>query len=303
MSHLFCLIAIIIWSSLEITGKLVGTRIDPFTLTAWRFVIGGLALLPFAIRQAKQNSIRIKQSSILRIGSLGILNVCVSMLLLQLSIFLGKASLTAVIVSMNPLFVSIFAMLLISEKLTLSQSLSLALGMIGLMVIVLSENEMGSISYRNLPLGILFAVLASITFGLYTVLTKSAVSKYGNLLTNSVSFLVGGFSLLLVNLIIGKPLIFEFTPRNLLFMAYLGLIITGLAYLLYFEGMKVITASRASGYFFLKPALATILAYLVLKETLTSGQILGIIFIVISLNQRLIRNGINRLHHAKSGKT
>lgn len=303
MSHLFCLTAIIIWSSLEITGKLVGTRIDPFTLTAWRFVIGGLALLPFAIRQAKQNSISIKQSSILRIGSLGILNVCVSMLLLQLSIFLGKASLTAVIVSMNPLFVSIFAMLLISEKLSLSQSLSLALGMIGLMVIVLSENELGSISYCNLPLGILFAVLASITFGLYTVLTKSAVSKYGNLLTNSVSFLVGGFMLLLVNLIIGKPFIFELTPRNFMFIAYLGLIITGLAYLLYFEGMKVITASRASGYFFLKPAIATILAYLVLKETLTAGQILGIIFIIISLNQRLIRNGINRLHPAKSSKT
>lgn len=216
------------------------------------------------------------------------------MLLLQLSIFLGKASLTAVIVSMNPLFVSIFALLLIKEKLSISQIISLVLGMLGLIAIVLSERELGSTGYRDLPLGILFAVLAAVTFGLYTVLTKTAVSKHGNMLTNSISFLVGGFSLLTINLIIGKPLIFDFTARNLLFMAYLGLIITGLSYLLYFEGMKVITASRASGYFFLKPALATLLAFVILKETLTPGQILGIIFIVVSLNQKLIRSSLNR---------
>ncbi|HQF67837.1 MAG TPA: EamA family transporter, partial [Candidatus Cloacimonadota bacterium] len=252
-SHLFCLIAIVIWSSLEITGKLVGAGIDPYTLTAWRFVIGGLAMLPFAIRQLLINKPELGIGSILHIGALGIINVCASMLLLQLSIFYGKASLSAVIVAMNPLFVTLFARLILKEGLNLLQFVFLLLGIFGLIMIVLTERSFGSTEYRNLPLSILLAVIASVTFGLYSVLTKSAVGRYGNLITNSLSFIIGGIVLTCVNLLIGKPVLFEPNSSNLLFMAWLGVVITGIAYLLYFEGMKHITASRASFYFFLKP--------------------------------------------------
>ena len=248
-------------------------------------MIGGLALLPFALTQARSQKLKYNKSSILRIGSLGILNVCVSMLLLQLSIFYGKASLTAVIVSMNPLFVSLFAMLIIREKLSRMQVISLGLGLLGLLFIVFAEHDFDNASFQNLPLGIAFAVAACLTFGLWTVLTKSAVLKYGNFFTNAVSFIVGGVALLMVNIVIGKPILFNFTSANLLFMAYLGLIITGLAYVLYFEGMKVITASNASGYFFLKPALATLLAYFILRETLSWGQLVGMVLIIFSLGR------------------
>lgn len=287
MSHLFCLLAILIWSSLEITGKLVGAGINPYALTAWRFVIGGLALLPFALRQASDQKLKLDKSSILRIASLGILNVCVSMLLLQFSIFYGKASLSAVIVSMNPLFVSVFALLLINEKLPRTQLISLVLGIIGLVVIIFSETELFQTSYRQLPLGILFAVLASLSFGLYTVLTKSAIQRFGNLLTNCISFLSGGIILLLISILLGKPLSFELSIKNLLFMAHLGLVITGLAYLLYFEGMKKISAAKAAAYFFMKPVLASLLAFFILKETLSLGQIFGIILVVLSLKSSL----------------
>ncbi|MDD4310688.1 MAG: DMT family transporter, partial [Candidatus Cloacimonetes bacterium] len=104
---------------------------------------------------------------------------------------------------------------------------------------------------------------------------------------NAISFLFGGIVLLIFNIVVGKPAIFTFTPLNLLFMAYLGLIITGLSYLLYFEGMKKITASKASVYFFLKPALASFLAYTILKETLSTGQVIGIILVVFSLGRSL----------------
>lgn len=289
LSHFYCLVAIVIWSTLEITGKLVGAGIDPFTLTAWRFLIGGLALLPFALRQARSAKQQITRQTLLRIAPLGILNVCASMLLLQLSIFYGKASLTAVIVAMNPLFVSLFAALLLREKLERIQGFCLGLGIAGLLMIILFEREHQSLEYQNLSLGIILAVIASVTFGLYTVLTKKAVQRYGNLFTNSFSFLIGGAALLLLNLALGKPLFFAVTQTNILFLAWLGIVITGLAYVLYFEGMKTIGAARASVYFFLKPALASVLAYLVLKETLSGGQVLGVLVIILSLAARNFR--------------
>nr|MBP7310607.1 DMT family transporter [Candidatus Cloacimonadota bacterium] len=136
--------------------------------------------------------------------------------------------------------------------------------------------------------GIILSIIAAITFGFYTVLTKSAVSKYGNFFTNSLSFLMGGLVLTIVNLLIGKPMGFRLSASNILFMAHLGLIVTGLAYLLYFEGMKKIGAARASVYFFLKPALATLLAYFILHERLGMWQLVGIAFVMIGLGRDLI---------------
>jgi len=287
-SHLYCLLTICIWSSLELSGKLLGTEISPFAITAWRFIIGGAVIAPFAARQMVHNKHSLDKSSLLSFGALGFLNVVVSMLLLQLAIYFGKASLTAMIVSMNPLFVSVFAIFILRERLSGIQILSLVVGIAGLGLIICAERDLGSGLYLNLPLGILFAILASITFALYTVLTKRLVARHGNLITNSMSFLIGGILLALINLVIGKSMLFEPNLRSILLIMYLGLVVTGLAYVLYFEGMKQLTASRASIYFFLKPAIASILAYLVLQEKLGALQIAGMMLIMLALSRNIL---------------
>lgn len=209
------------------------------------------------------------------------------MLLLQLSIFYGKASLSAIIISMNPLFVSLFALILIHEKLSRSQIVSIILGIIGLFLIILFEHDFTNMDFVNLKLGIVLAVLAALSFGIWTVLTRSAVLVYGNTFTNALSFLLGGSVLLAVNQVLGKPFMFQFSMRNVLYMAYFGCIITGAAYLLYFQGMKHINAGSASAYFFFKPVIASLLAYVLLHETLGVGQLAGTIIVISGL---LIRN-------------
>ncbi|HOH96767.1 MAG TPA: EamA family transporter [Candidatus Cloacimonadota bacterium] len=288
-NHIYCLLTICLWSTIELAGKLIGEGINPFAITAWRFLIGGLVLIPFALRQYKRGSINITFSSILQLGGLGILNVVCSMLLLQLAIYYGKASLAALIISMNPLFVSLFASFLIKEKLPFIHVISLVIGLIGLSLIIFHEQDMSSNLYRNLPLSILFAVLAAMGFGVYTVLTKRSVATYGNLVTNAAAFIIGGLALTLINLIIGKSMLFQPIPRNIAILAYLGIGVTGIAYLLYFEGMKVLGAARASIYFFLKPVLAVLLAYLFLHEVLSMWQIVGMILVSLALCRNLLR--------------
>lgn len=282
-SNLYSLIAICIWSSLELAGKLLGEGISPFAITAWRFLIGGSVILPFAIIQGTRNKVKLTVGSILTLGALGILNVVVSMLLLQMAIYYGKASLTAVIVSMNPLFVSLFAWLIIKEKLSRNKIFCISMGIIGLGVIVFGEHELASTDFLHLPAGIFFALLASITFGLYTVLTKKAVNRYGNRITNCASFLIGGASLTVINILIGKTMLFEPTTRSLTLILYLGIVITGVAYLFYFEAMKDLSAAGAAKYFFLKPVLASLLAVILLSERLSTLQIVGVVLVIISL--------------------
>ncbi len=226
-------------------------------------------------------------------AGLGILNVCLSMLILQLAIYYGKASLAAVLVSANPLFVSIFAHFIVKEKLSLPQIIGLSLGIAGLVVIILGENQLQTSDYRNLSLGILLALVAAMNFGLYTVLTKKTIFRYGNMLTNSISFICGASVLFVVGAILDHPVFFKPGLKDMLIILYLGLFITGIAYILYFEGMRGLTAGKASQYFFLKPVIATILAYAFLSESLTSMQIAGIVLIIISLSYGTLGNVFN----------
>lgn len=288
--HLLSVISIIIFATLEFAGKLLGSSISPYTVTAWRFLIGGLLILPFAVHQLNKNKTRINSRSIVIMMGLGILNVCLSMLVLQVSIKLGKATISAIIVSMNPLFVSIFARAILMEKPHPGQIAALISGFLGMLLLIIGELDFGSNKYIDLPTGIALAVVASLTFGLYTVLTKKSVLLYGNMLTNSVSFISGSLVLFIVNLIFGKPVFINPTWQNIVLTAYLGIFITCIAYILYFTAMQHLKAGEASIYFFLKPLIATLLAWTWLGERLTMVQIIALIVIVISMNlDRLLR--------------
>lgn len=281
-SHLFCFVTILIWSTLEVSGKLLSGDVTPYAITAWRFLIGGMLLLPFALKHSEEYE-KPGLKGILHLGFLGFFNVCLSMLILQLSVYYGKASVSAIILSINPLFVAIFAGLIIKEKLSKADVLALIVGLLGILVLVLGEVEMDDSRYLNLPLGVVLAITAALTFGLYTVLTKSAVQKYGNIRANAISFILGSASLFAYNIIASKDSLISLSISNFAVAAYMGLFITGIAYLLYFEGMKNIGASRASMYFFLKPMFATLLAWLLLGERLHGIQIVAVMLIVLAM--------------------
>lgn len=139
LAHLYCFLTILFWSTIELGSKFLGQGVSPYTLTAWRFLIGGLVILPFAFRalKAAPRSLRIWDFG--QMVLLGVLNVCVSMLLLQMSVYYGKASVSAVLVSSNPLFISLFAFVILREKLTLPQTLGLMLALTGIVLLILGR--------------------------------------------------------------------------------------------------------------------------------------------------------------------
>lgn len=278
LSHLFCFLAILTWSTHEILSKFV--HLSPYTLTAWRFFIGGLVILPFALKALRDNPQKPRLKDLALMALLGILNVCISMLLLQVSVHYGKASISAVLVSSNPLFVSVFAMLILREKLSLPQILGLIVASVGIILLIFGEVDFGADKYLNLPLSFVYGLGASLSFGLYLVLTKKTVEKHGNVVTNGFSFFFGAIVLFVINAIIGEPLGFELTLVNAGAMFWFGVIISGLSYVLFFEGAKLLGAGTSSMYFFLKPVLASLLALIVLSEKLAPLQLIAIAVIV-----------------------
>lgn len=283
-AYISCILAIFFFSTLEFVGKLISNEISPLAITVYRFYIGSLLLALPAILALKKNKIRLSITDITHIAIPGIINIAVSMYLLQLAIYYGKALIAAILISSNSLFVSIFAYYILKEKISYNRLIGIIIGILGMLMIVIGNRGADYIPSKSLSLGVLFSVLASISFALFTVLAKKNIKVYGSLVFNSISFFIGASVLLLMGLVLKVD--FSLTPSfyNISSILYLGLIVTGLAYLLYSNALQKIPASLTSSFFLLKPVFASVFAVIILKESFSVWQALGLFLILFGLN-------------------
>ncbi|MBW6516783.1 MAG: DMT family transporter [Candidatus Cloacimonetes bacterium] len=279
ISYLYCFIAVFFFSTNELVGKLIGTGISPAMITIVRFLIGFIVLLPFTTFFEKKGSLTLNLTDIIRISLPGIVNVVGAMLFLQLAVYYGKASTSAILISSNPIFVYFFATVILKERLSRGMLLGIVLGFSGIIFVIRGDLP-SLVTGTNPSLGLFFGVLASVTFALFTVLAKKQILIYGNLLFNEVSFVVGALVLLVVSIIIGLDMTFVINGTNIKYIIYLGLFVTVAAYVFYFAGLKNISTGNGSMIFFLKPFLASGLSWLILGEKISALQFVGIVLIL-----------------------
>ena len=125
-SFIFVLITAFCFGTMEIALKLGGGSFSALQITFLRFLIGGLFLLPFAVRDVKKKGIKITKGDIIYITILGIVGICISMTCFQLGVMNCNANTAAVIISSNPVFTMIFAHYIVKEPFTVRKAIVLA---------------------------------------------------------------------------------------------------------------------------------------------------------------------------------
>jgi len=126
------------------------------------------------------------------------------------------------------------------------------------------------------------AVLSAIFFGFYTVLGKKISVRTGSLRMNAWAFMTGSL-ILLVFLVLTKRPVVQFDPSITGRVVYLSIFVTGLAYLSYFKGLAIAGAGKGSLVFFLKPVLATALAFFFLGERINPLVCAGIALVLAGI--------------------
>ena len=263
-------ITILIFSTLEVVTSTMKNLINPLQLTFIRFLIGGLMLLPLVIKKRE----KVQSRDLLFFLGLGILNIFISMGSLQLAINMGKASTTAILVSSNPIFVVLFSSILLKEKVTFDRIACILLGIAGITLITYKGN-VGGDTFASLILGI----IASLTFGLYTVLGKLKSDGISSITMICYSSIFGSLLYVPVLLFNGIPL-FHIPEGTTFRILYLGVFISGIAYITYMEALKILTASKGSMVFFLKPVIASVLAVIFLNESLSFKTVAGMLLVL-----------------------
>lgn len=283
---LFLIIGILAFSSFEVVSKPTTFAISPSQLTFYRFLVGSCILLPFAHKELKKRNIRLTGKDILIFLGLGFCLVCVSLNFAQYGIKFANASMSAVIFSSNPLFTTLFAALILREKINLPKLVGLIVGILGLVVTCMHLFVPGTQIDSQFMFGVGLIFIGMLAFALYTVLSKVMSKKCGGIATTTYSSLFGSLLMIpflfLLNESGANPFYFDL-PAILPQFLYLSLIGTALAYYCYFDAIAHLNTSLGSMSFFIKPGLASILCALILHEPITLNVIIGIILIMCGL--------------------
>lgn len=216
-----------------------------------------------------------------RILVLGSLNIGIFQALLFIAAYRLPGGVAATAGAIQPLLVVLFSWIILNEKPSQLSIIAAIAGSVGVGLLVLGPTA------RLDSVGIVAAIAGAATMGLGTVLAKKWKRPVSLLVFTAWQLVVGGIFLLPIALVIEGP-ITHVSTTNLLGFVYLGLIGTGAAYVLWFRGIDKLKASSVSYLGLLSPVMATLIGFVLLNQTLTPIQLMGIaiVFISVLIGQR-----------------
>jgi len=211
-----------------------------------------------------------------RILILGSLNIGIFQALLFIAAYRLPGGIAATAGAIQPLLVVWFAWIVLNDKPSKLSIVTGIAGLVGVGLLVIGP------AARLDPIGIVAAIAGAATMGLGTVLVKRWKHPVSLLVFTAWQLTVGGLVLLPIALIVEGP-ITGISTTNLLGFVYLGLVGTGLAYVLWFRGIDKLKASAVSYLGLMSPIVATIIGFTLLNQTFTPIQLVGMVIVLVSV--------------------
>ncbi len=290
--YLYILLTTLFFSSMETALKGVVNDFHPMQITLTRFLVGALALTPFALMALRKRGVWPTGRELVWCALLGFLGIFVSMGVFQLALEVAPASVVAVLFSCNPVFVLLFARFILGSPIRGDQYLALACQLAGIVCII---DPLGN----NLNLfGCGLTIASAAFFGLYAVCGVRTSLRLSGMAVTWLSFIFGSLELLLVALSGHIPAVAEcygalgldilaripffsgYSAANWPTMLYVYVCVTGLGYAFYFMSMELTSPATTSLIFFFKPVLAPLLAWAWLGEEIPLPMKVGIVLIL-----------------------
>ena len=229
----------------------------------------------------KEKLFRIERKDMFGLIILAILNIPVNQFMFFMSLKYTSPPNVALAYALTPAFILVIAYFFLKEKLSRLKTLGILIALSGTLLILFEKGL--NISSENF-LGNILALSASLAWAIYTIVGKKYVLKYGAIYTTAVAMWFG--------LIAFLPIYYFLRPDFALSQIdsalwgqifYLGLITSGVAYVLWYCALKKMEAGKLAVFSNLQPILTTILAIIFLDYSLTVYFIIGGILTIIGV--------------------
>jgi drug/metabolite transporter (DMT)-like permease len=279
-SRLAIALAIIylVWGSSFLAGKILVTDEPPLVAAGLRFSAAGLLLLAFAWwRSGPPVFTRIEIWHVLAMSFLSVFfsNAC-HMIAMQY-----VQSNTAALLNATPSLWIAWLGTFGHRRRPLSGTAQVGL-LVGLAGVLLVLSPKGGFHIEGFGWQMLI-LLGCLSWSLGTIYYRNAGAANPPLMFSALQMLAGGLGLLLAATVTGESFAVHWTPRGIAAFLWLTLMSSCLAYTAY-AWLTVHTSPVVVGsYGYVCPAVAALIGWLVLGETLSGVQIVGMLVILLGI--------------------
>lgn len=287
MAYGYLILTFTLWGSLYVVSKLILGSVPLFTISFFRFLAAFLFLLLLSRGKTK----KIDKGDYKYIVLLGVIGYFVAVGAQLLGTSYAGASMASLLNSLNPIFMYIFAVLFVMEKISSQKVISIIVCLIGVYVIVGRGEGING-------LGIALSVVSVVIWSLVSVLMRKVMVKYEPVQITCYS--VGIACICYLPFSVWEYQDAEsiiWSGSTLVLLLYMGVICTGVGYLLWNKSLSILSPSTCSIFYPLQPVISTMLSILILKETISLSFFAGSLFITAGIFINLYeRKGKVRRH-------
>ena len=273
--YILIILAGFLWGTTGTSQALAPQGATPLAIGTMRLLVGGGALLLLSLMRGEITSLKGWLQPMTFVAG-------VSAALYQLTFFAGVALTgvavgTIVAIGSAPIFTGILGYFGRGEELRQRWFIATSLAIIGCVLLIFSGNESVEIN----PLGILLSLGAGLSYAAFALGNKKLVQEHKPDAAMAVSFSMG--ALILLPTLFFVDMAWVATSGGLIVSLHLGLIATGLAYMLFGRALQTLPVSAAGTLALVEPLTATLLGIFLLGEQLTPLALLGIVTLFIGL--------------------
>lgn len=272
------IVTLLFFSSVEVVSKPLMGSIDSESLTVARFILGFLVVLLFSVARKEIGTLfKLPRKTIFLLALAGFLNTFFSMTMLQKAVEYGSPATAALIFCTNPVFVLLIQVVRKQESASWRTIFGMCTALSGI-VLVISRNGI------TLSDGVVYAVAAAISFATFTVLNKEITKTVSPINSNVGAFFFGILCSIIYIIVIGKTLNIKplfVTSSNLFTFLYLGIGVSGIAYITFIRTIRKFSPLSSSVIFLLKPAVAAVLSMAFMNESHSPMFLLGLLFVFL----------------------
>ena len=273
------ILSMLFWSMTYIWYKNVFTVLNPITVMTFRLGLSALFLLTFSKLIGKlQMPVK---TDFFWFLALSFFQPFIYFLAESYGVSMVSATISAVIISTIPIFISIVAHVFLNNKMSKLNIIGIMLSFIGVLMVILGK----TLHFNGSIKGVLLLFIAVLSTIGYSIIIVKLINKYNSFTIISWQNIIG--ALLFV------PLFFivdfehfkqaEITQPIIINLIYLALLGSSAAYIFFTYAIKNLGVAKASLFSNLIPIFTAIFSYYMINEVLTGFKIIGIFIVILGL--------------------
>jgi len=271
----------IIWGGTFIAGRVAANEMPAPTAALWRYLIacGALLLLSWRLEGGLPVLSRQQWVGVILLGMTG---VAAYNLLFMFGLERVPASRGSLIMAFNPVATLLGAALFLGEPLTRYRVAGILLALLGV-AIVLGHGHPLQLFTGHVGVGEVALLGCAMAWATYTLLGKRILQGLSPLAATTYAALTGVAILAIAAALSGDLIVPQASLTGWICLAYLGVFGTAVAFVWFYDGVKVLGPARTAVFINLVPVAAVTLGVLLLGEPLEMSMLSGGALVILGV--------------------